>query len=130
MGTGTFAGQAVTDTTVVARYTYLGDANLDQTVNLLDLNAVATNFGQSGKVWTDGDSNYDGVVNMVDFNNVAMNFGSTMPLPPGSPPAEMGLPLGAIVPEPVGGILLEIAAIAWVGGRKRRICFTSQPAAR
>jgi hypothetical protein len=113
VGTGSFAGQSVTDKTVIARYTYVGDANLDQTVNLLDLNAVATNFGASGKVWTDGDTNYDGVVNVADFNNVAMNFGNTLPLPPGAPA------LGALVPEPgamgVAGVVVVLSR--W---RKRR----------
>jgi hypothetical protein len=111
VGAGTFAGLAVTDSTVVIRYTYLGDSNLDQTVNLLDLNAVATNFGQNGKVWTDGDSNYDGTVNIQDFNNLAENFGSSMPASGAAPE------LGALMPEP--GVV-GVASVSLILSRWRR----------
>jgi hypothetical protein len=122
VGMGTFAGQAVTDSSIVVRYTYLGDSNLDQTVNLLDLNSIATNFGQSGKMWVDGDANYDGQVNILDFNAVAENFGmSGVGSSPPAPPAEAGSPgLGAIVPEP-GMIEAAWGLLLVLRRRKRRI---------
>ena len=57
-----------------------GDATLDGTVNLSDFNKLASNFGQTGKVWTDGDFNYDGTINLSDFNLLAGNFGLTPPV--------------------------------------------------
>src|SRR5207237_1466113 len=45
LGVSLFDGQSVSGTNVLVRYTYSGDANLDGTVNALDFNALATNFG-------------------------------------------------------------------------------------
>ena len=59
------------------KYTYAGDANLDGSVNSLDFNALATNFGTSDNLWFNGDFNYDGTVNSLDFNALATNFGGT-----------------------------------------------------
>ena len=44
---GTFDGQSIDGSTIVIRYTWSGDANLDGLVNALDFNALATNFGSS-----------------------------------------------------------------------------------
>jgi hypothetical protein len=104
-----FGGQGVTSA-VLLEYTLMGDANLDGKVNLLDLNAIATNFGGSSKVWTDGDTTYDGNVNIQDFNALALNFGQTLP--------SSALPLGALVPEPSSCALL--AAIGIASSRLRR----------
>ncbi len=51
-----------------------GDANHDRTVNLLDLNALATNYGKSGMAFSQGDFDYSGAVGMSDFNVLASNF--------------------------------------------------------
>ena len=92
----TFSGQTVTSSSLLIRYTYLGDANLDGTVNALDFNALASNFGSSGVPWTSGDFNYDGTVNTLDFSALAANFGSTLGVPA----------LGGLVPEPSGILAL------------------------
>jgi hypothetical protein len=77
-------------TSLLIRYVYRGDVNLDGTVNALDFNALASNFGSaSGSFWSDGDVNYDGAVNSLDFDAIAMNFNQSLPLP-----------LGALIPEP------------------------------
>lgn len=44
---GMFRGQNVDATTALIAYTYYGDANLDGTVNALDFNALATNYGKN-----------------------------------------------------------------------------------
>ncbi|HEX3358448.1 MAG TPA: zinc-dependent metalloprotease family protein [Tepidisphaeraceae bacterium] len=62
-----------------------GDASGDDRTNLLDLNALATNFGKQGRGYAQGDFNYDGVVNMTDFNTLAANFNKSLP-PASAPP--------------------------------------------
>jgi len=78
-GTTSFQGQPVDATTLLIRYTLAGDSTLDGGVNALDFNALATNFGQSGKFWFHGDFNYDGTVNTFDFTLLGTNFGKTLP---------------------------------------------------
>jgi hypothetical protein len=72
---GTFSTQSVDNTTVLVRYTLLGDTNLDGVVNAIDFNALAAEFNRAGALWSDGDVNYDGRVNALDFNLLAANFG-------------------------------------------------------
>jgi hypothetical protein len=112
VGTGTVAGQSVDDTTVVVRYTLLGDANLDGVVNALDFNALASGFGSSG-VWSQGDSNYDGVVNTADFTAMAANFGESVSAPAAPQ-------IGVVVPEPLDMILLPAMGLFAVRNRRRR----------
>ncbi|HEX3355958.1 MAG TPA: PEP-CTERM sorting domain-containing protein [Tepidisphaeraceae bacterium] len=109
VGINSVATQSVNPTDVIVRYTYSGDANLDGKVNLLDLNAVATNYGSSS-VWSGGDFNYDGTVNVADFNALAANFGVT---PLASQPA-----LGTLVPEPA--TLTLFASFAGLATLRRR----------
>jgi hypothetical protein len=73
----TFAGQTVSASAVLIRYTFYGDANLSGHVNLVDFNRLASNFGQSSRRWVHGDFNFNGVVNLADFNLLASNFGSS-----------------------------------------------------
>lgn len=53
-----------------------GDANADRVVDFLDLNAVLSQFGQSG-VGLEGDVNYDGSIDFPDLNIVLGAFGSS-----------------------------------------------------
>jgi hypothetical protein len=90
LGLSSFAGQSVDGTTIVMRYTYLGDANLDGRVNALDFNALASNFGPTaGKVWTQADFNFDGITNSSDFGVLATNFNLALP----------GPSIGSVIPE-------------------------------
>jgi hypothetical protein len=57
------------------------DANRDRTVNALDFNALATNFGLVGGTFSQGNFNYDGGVNTLDFNVLAAGFGTSLPAP-------------------------------------------------
>jgi hypothetical protein len=65
-----------------------GDANQDLSVNVLDLNALATNFGATGFMFSRGDFNYDGIVNMMDFVILALNFGKNLS---GAPPLSLSV---------------------------------------
>jgi hypothetical protein len=73
----TFAGQSIDDTTVIVKYTFYGDANLDGTVNLADFNVLASSFGTSPIRWSGGNFDYDSDVDLNDFNKLAANFGQT-----------------------------------------------------
>ncbi|WP_428387663.1 hypothetical protein [Mucisphaera sp.] len=78
-----------------------GDANLDLAVDLIDLSALASNFGST--LITDyalGDFNLDGEVNLIDLSNLATNFGFT-----------------AAAPEPAGAATLLLLA-SLLGTRK------------
>src|SRR5206468_12596212 len=96
---------------VSVMYTYFGDANLDGKVDTLDFNSLASNFGGSGKVWSQADFNYDGKVDTLDFNQLASNFGQQGPDGGGA---------GALVPEPSLCGVLGLSAIGLIARRRRR----------
>jgi hypothetical protein len=65
-----------------ADYTYdffvlNADGDRNRTVNILDFNILATNFGKTGQTFSQGNYNYstDGRVDINDFNVLAGNFG-------------------------------------------------------
>jgi hypothetical protein len=87
-----------------------GDTNLSGIVDTLDFNALAANFGGTGKNWLQADFNADGVVDTLDFNSLAANFGKET-----SPQN----PVGALVPEPTCGFVAVIA-LALTGASRRR----------
>jgi T5SS/PEP-CTERM-associated repeat protein/autotransporter-associated beta strand protein len=99
---GEYLGNTSIDaSSVLARGTFIGDANLDGTVNALDFNFLASDFGSSDAVWTGGDFNYDGQVDSLDFDALALNFNATLNTSPTSA-------LGAVVPEPATlGVMLS-----------------------
>ncbi|QDU71531.1 PEP-CTERM sorting domain-containing protein [Mucisphaera calidilacus] len=73
--------------------TLFGDANLDQTVDLLDLSALASNFeGTAG--WAGGNFNTDTSVDLLDLSTLASNFNQSAPT----------------VPEPTALVMLTIGA--------------------
>jgi autotransporter-associated beta strand protein len=101
---------------VVVRPDLFGDANGDNVVNMLDFNALATNFG-TGQFWQQGDFSYDGVVSTPDFNLLAQNFNQVTPsLEPSLTPA-----LGTLVPEPASLGVLSAAGLA-LSRRRRSKC--------
>jgi fibronectin-binding autotransporter adhesin len=117
LGLTTFGGVSVDSTSVVAKLTIAGDANLDSVVNSADFNALVAGYGAAG-IWGDGDFNYDGKVNTLDFNDLAGNFGAAAPSPlAGAVPAGSES-LGSVVPEPSMGLVL--AGMTMLAARRRR----------
>jgi hypothetical protein len=97
---------------ILVKYAYYGDANLDGSVDTVDFNLLAANFGGSGKNWVQGDFNYDSTTDTVDFNLLASNF-SKPPL------ADAGAGVGNLVPEPASIGLLGLAGLGALRRRRR-----------
>ena len=57
--------------TIEIKYTLLGDANLDGTVNGIDFGILTANFNKSVSRWDQGDFNYDNIVNGIGFASLA-----------------------------------------------------------
>jgi hypothetical protein len=70
-----FAGvTGLTSSSVMVKYTYAGDANLDGQVDIGDLGLLAGAWQQSGKSWFDGDFTYDGRIDIGDLGLLAGNW--------------------------------------------------------
>jgi hypothetical protein len=109
---GSFGGETVDGTSLLVRYTYSGDANIDGTVDLTDFTFLAANFNKgSGAVWLEGDFNYDQKVDLTDFTFLASNFNQSFPADGGG--------LGSSVPEPTSMFAL-IGAASGLMFRRRR----------
>ena len=88
--------------------TFMGDANLDKTVNVFDLSALATNYRKVGDMgWSDGDFTGDGFVDIFDLAILASRYGNDA--------AGGGTP----VPEP--GVMLLLAAGGLTLIRRRKL---------
>jgi uncharacterized protein (DUF2141 family) len=91
-----------------------GDANLDGKVDINDLTAVLTNYGETaGATWNAGDFNGDGKVDINDLTAVLTNYGHSL-----------GASAGGIntVPEPSSILALATVAplVGWRLMRRRR----------
>jgi hypothetical protein len=86
-----------------------GDANGDGKVDINDLTIVLTNFGTSGRTWSQGDFNGDGRVDINDLTIVLANFGTTG--------ASAGI---KAVAEPASMLLLGVGAACLLAFAWRR----------
>jgi autotransporter-associated beta strand protein len=90
-------GTAAAPGTILIRYTWLGDLNLDGAVTSSDLATITADVGMTNADWAEGDLNYDGVVNADDvslFQLGAAEAGTTtLPLPEPATMALLALPL-------------------------------------
>ncbi|MEQ9453990.1 MAG: hypothetical protein RLN76_05275 [Phycisphaeraceae bacterium] len=90
---GTVDADDLSEWVTVLFGTFLGDSNLDGNVDLIDLSALASNFGGTAG-WAGGNFNTDTVVDLIDLSLLASNFGSTTAIP--EPAAISLLGLGAL----------------------------------
>ncbi len=117
--TALWSGQTVDGTSVLVRYTYGGDANLDGVINADDYANIDFFSAIAGaRGYSNGDFNYDGSINaddyaLIDFNANAQggSLGDSGEDP--SPPAI------AAVPEP-GMFFLSLLTIPPMISRRRR----------
>jgi hypothetical protein len=109
----------VAGASIVIRLARFGDANLSGTVDLEDFNALASNFGDSGKFWFTADFNYDGVVDLDDFNLLASNFGLGAGPNGDVDPEDWAALAAATVPEPAA-ISVPLAGLSLIRNRRRR----------
>jgi hypothetical protein len=72
--TALWNGQAVDATTIIVKYTYAGDTNLDGAITGDDYFAIDSAFPQGLHGWQNGDFNYDGVINGDDYFLIDGNF--------------------------------------------------------
>ncbi|HZZ43358.1 MAG TPA: autotransporter-associated beta strand repeat-containing protein [Tepidisphaeraceae bacterium] len=129
---GAWYGVSVDGTSLLLKYTYFGDANLDGTVNADDYALIdrgfAKNLPAGTALWTDGDFNYDGVVNSADYMLADTAFGHLTGVLSPELLAERESQFGdayvqqlvAAVPEPMSLGLISVGAIGLIGGRRRR----------
>jgi uncharacterized protein YjbI with pentapeptide repeats len=109
LGLTTFNGITIDDTTVILKFTFVGDANLDGQVDALDYERIDLAIGNSGVLGTaQGDLNYDQQVDALDYEQVDLNIGNGV----GSPLAQV------FIPEPTA--LAPLALLPLLTARKRR----------
>jgi hypothetical protein len=72
------SGNTTDSTTVIGKYTWFGDVNLDGQVTGDDYTVVDTHLDTSpppGSAWPDGDANLDGIVSGDDYTTIDTNLG-------------------------------------------------------
>jgi hypothetical protein len=95
--------------TITARIALAGDADLNGTVDTVDFNIVASDFGLSPATWEAGDFDRNNTVDTIDFNLLAANFGKV----------DAGSAAAQLVPEPGVSVLLLAGQFA-IGRRRLR----------
>jgi glucose/arabinose dehydrogenase len=127
LGKTNFAGQPVDADSLLIKFTYFGDSDVDGDVDVNDLGNLASAWQTSG-VWTSGDFDYNGTIDVNDLGLLASNWqaGVGSPLGPGSlgeALSALGLP-AVSVPEPTaiaGPVLLALQL------RRRRSWTATRP---
>jgi hypothetical protein len=112
----TFAGVPVNANSVLLKYTWDGDANIDGVVNADDYFRIDSGYISQESGWYNGDFNYDGVINADDYFLIDSAYiGQSGPLSFRAPG------LAAAVPDPgAGGMVIWAAMTALVQRRRRR----------
>jgi len=76
---GTLDDVLIASGDVIIAYVLEGDADLNGSVNVGDLGALATSYGMTADArWIDGDFNYDGRVDVGDLAILTTDYGSSL----------------------------------------------------
>jgi hypothetical protein len=122
---------------IEVKYTLLGDANLDGTVNGSDFSILAANFGKGVTNWDQGNFLFGSAVNGADFSALASNFGKGDNGADASiTPADIAAldafaaanGLLADVPEPASIGLVALGAIGFLARRGKKPKFVGMKA--
>ncbi|CAN5597171.1 hypothetical protein BH09PLA1_BH09PLA1_28140 [soil metagenome] len=148
-GTTTFSGQTVDITSVLIKYTYYGDSDLNGVVNFDDYSRIDAGFNNGRTGWFNGDFDYNHLINFDDYALIDLAFNTqsgalarAMSYLEGSDRSARGMDSPALhlvqehfaqfgsayaasflsaVPEPASAILVAaVAASAGNVGRRRR----------
>jgi hypothetical protein len=115
---GQFDGQSPVNSDVLLKYTYYGDANLDDVVDGTDYTRI-DNAALSGATgWYNGDFNYDGIINGSDYTLIDNAF-NTQGASLATAVATAQIAGTSAVPEPATLGLLAIGAMGLLGRRRR-----------
>ena len=107
-----FAGQAVNSDSILFKYTYNGDLNLDGRVSIADYLIADRGSARGLSGWANGDVNYSGAVDGADYLLMDQAF-----LMQGAPLMGGASQIAAPIPEPVvAGLLTPLLLLA----RRRR----------
>ncbi|HZZ43359.1 MAG TPA: hypothetical protein VFE58_10510 [Tepidisphaeraceae bacterium] len=125
--TATWSGQTVDATSLLLKYTWYGDANMDGKVDADDYALIDRGRAKGLTGWINGDFNYDGVVNSADYMLMdrvyGLQSGVLSPAFLAEREAEFGdayvTELVASVPEP-GSMLIFALAGAMLSHRRTR----------
>jgi hypothetical protein len=116
MGTtgGSFDNQFTTNTDVLVKFTYYGDANLDGQVNGNDYTLIDTGYGGGGTGWQFGDFNYDGHIDGSDYSLIDNAFNRQNAVALNDQMADETAEVSAItsVPEPAMSVLCLAGSLA------------------
>ena len=117
--TDTFSGQVINGASVIAMYTYAGDANLDGTIDGGDY-GIIDNFVQvpGAAGYANGDFNYDGVIDGGDYGIIDNNIQAQ-----GAPfDTSGGVSLSGVsaVPEPSACAFAIVAGAGLLARRRRQ----------
>ena len=121
----TFDGVTVSNTDVLIKYTYYGDANLDGEVDGSDYSRIDSGLISHATGWFNGDFNYDGIVNGSDYTLIDNAFntqGAAFNIADSRASITSQIAVPSAVPEPTTLSLLSIIAAGTLGRRRRSRC--------
>ena len=125
---GLFDGTSPSNTDVLVKYTYYGDANLDGKVGGSDYSKIDSGYLRHLTGWLNGDFNYDGVINGSDytlidnaFNTQGARLSSQLASLNAIPTAQIAVAAETTsVPEPMSMGLTGCFSSALLARRRRR----------
>ncbi len=116
----TLDGNLLSDTDVIVRYTYYGDANLDGKIDGSDYSRIDNGFTTHLTGWFNGDFNYDGVVDGSDYTLIDNAFngqGAALTSEIAAATGQLAGPTS--VPEPAA-LAAAMMSAGLLGRRRRR----------